>query len=75
MVAGSGGRLALAGAMAGLAYAAGRALESLLFGSNPADAAVFGAAVGLSLVMSVAGSLIPAIRAVRVDPAMVIRAE
>jgi predicted permease len=77
MVAGSGARLALTGAAAGagLAYAAGRALESLLFGSNPADVVVFGSAVGLSLVMSVAGSLIPAIRAVRVDPAMVIRAE
>ncbi len=59
----------------GLAYAAGRALEALLAGVSPRDAPTFLTAVGLALVMTIAGSLLPALRAVRVDPLTAIRAE
>ena len=69
--------LAAAGVVLGvaLACAAGRALEALLAGVSSRDAPTFLAAVVLSLVMTIAGSLLPAIRAVRVDPLTAIRAE
>jgi putative ABC transport system permease protein len=72
-----GFRLALAGIAAGVAvaYGAGQLLESLLAGVKPHDAATFAAAAGLAMVMTLAGSLAPAIRAVRVDPTAAIRAE
>ena len=62
--------LAMAGVSLGgvLAYAAGRWMQALLFGVNPGDLAVFGAAIGLSLLMALAGSIAPAWRAIRVDP-------
>jgi putative ABC transport system permease protein len=60
---------------AGLAYAAGVGLQSLLAGVRPGDAATFAAAIALCLLMTLAGSLIPAMRAVRVDPAMAVRPE
>lgn len=58
-----------------LAYAAGRSMQTLLFGVEPGDPAVFGAAAALALVMTLAGSILPAWRAVRVDPITVTRAE
>ena len=69
--------LAMAGVSIGgvLAYAAGRAMQALLFGVNPADLTVFLAAVGLSLLMALAGSIAPAWRAVRVDPLSATRTE
>lgn len=60
---------------AGLAYAAGRSMEALLAGVPPADTATFFAAIALALLMTLAGSLLPALRAVRVDPTTAIRAE
>ncbi len=59
----------------GLAYGAGRALEALLAGVSPRDAPTFLTAVGLALVMTIVGSLLPALRAVRVDPLTAIRVE
>jgi predicted permease len=58
-----------------VAYAAGRAMEALLAGVSPADAATFASAVALSAAMALLGSLLPALRAVRVSPMTVIRAE
>jgi predicted lysophospholipase L1 biosynthesis ABC-type transport system permease subunit len=58
-----------------LAYVAGRAMQALLAGVNPADPVTFFAVVGIAFVMTVAGSLLPALRAVRVDPMTVIRSE
>ena len=57
MVLRRGVRLAASGVVLGalLAFGAGRAIESLLFGVSPADAATFAAAVTLSLAMAVAG--------------------
>jgi predicted permease len=70
-------RLAVAGVVPGiaLAYAAARALEGLLAGVKPADPATFLAVLTLSLVMTVAGSLVPTLRAVRLDPVQAIRSE
>jgi putative ABC transport system permease protein len=69
--------MAAAGVVAGvaLAYAAGRTLEALLAGVSPRDATTFLVAVAFALVMTLAGSLVPALRAVRVDPLSAIRAE
>ena len=58
-----------------LAFIAGRALEALLAGVCPTDAPTFAAAAALAFAMTGLGSLLPALRAVRLDPLMVIRAE
>jgi len=58
-----------------LAYAAGRWMEALLAGVKPADAITLAAAVGLSIAMAIAGSVMPTLRALRVDPLTAIRTE
>ena len=58
-----------------LAYVAGRSLEALLAGVSPRDPTAFLAAGAVSLGMVMLGSLLPALRAVRVDPLTAIRAE
>jgi ABC-type lipoprotein release transport system permease subunit len=58
-----------------LAYVAGRAMEPILFGVGPGNVAIYTAAVLLALAMAVAGSLEPAVRAARVEPAVTIRNE
>jgi ABC-type antimicrobial peptide transport system permease subunit len=77
MILGESLVLATAGIVAGgfLAYAAGRLMEALLAGISPRDPLTFGAAVALAGLMTLAGSTLPAWRAVRVDPMTVIRAE
>jgi len=60
---------------AALAYAAGLRLEALLAGLKPNDIDAFSAGILLSLVMTIAGSFVPAMRAVRVDPATALRSE
>jgi putative ABC transport system permease protein len=69
--------LALGGIIPGiaLAYAAGRGMEALLAGVKPGDAASFLAAALLCLLMTLAGSLLPVLRAVRVPPSTVFRGE
>jgi putative ABC transport system permease protein len=69
--------LALAGVVLGvaLAAAAGRALQAVLAGVSPSDPQIFGGAVTLALLMTLLGSLLPAIRAMRVDPITAIRTE
>lgn len=59
----------------GLAYAAGRLLESLLAGVAPSDPPTFAAAVGLTVVMATSGTLLPALRAIRIDPLRAMRSE
>ena len=73
----SGMVVVLVGMLPGLAvaFAAGRSMSSLLFGVAPADPATMLAAAGLCIVMSVSGALVPALRAVRVSPLSVMRAE
>ncbi len=77
MVLRQGALLAAAGGALGLAaaYAAGRSMEALLAGIEPADPATFTTALGLALAMTVTGSLLPALRAARVDPTVALRAE
>jgi predicted permease len=77
MIVWRGVLLAAAGVVPGvaLAYAAGRMMESLLVGVNPSDGVTFLAAVALAIVMTTAGSLVPTLRALRIDPIKAIRAE
>ncbi|MCA1611949.1 MAG: FtsX-like permease family protein [Acidobacteria bacterium] len=77
MVLRRGAVLALAGIAAGVAVAwiAGRLMEALLAGVSAHDAATFAAAVLLALVMTLLGSVVPAMRALRVNPIEAIRAE
>jgi predicted permease len=65
-----GAVLALAGLAAGVAaaYGAGRWMETLLAGVSPADPAVFASAIGLTLLLTLAGTLLPALRAARISP-------
>jgi putative ABC transport system permease protein len=58
-----------------LAVAAGRALQAVLAGVSPSDPETFAGAVALVLLMTLLGCLLPAIRAVRVDPLTAIRTE
>lgn len=77
LILGESSRLAIAGVVlgAGLGYGAGRAMQSQLAGLDPGDAATFATAMALAVMMTLAGSLIPTVRAVRVDPAVAVRAE
>jgi len=77
MIVRQGAFLAAAGLLPGvvLAYAAGRAMQGLLAGVRPGDALTFASAVGLCLLMTVLGSLLPALRAVHIDPIAAIRSE
>jgi predicted permease len=77
MTLGEGLKLAVVGIVVGMAiaYATGRLLESLLAGVKPWDLGTFAVAVVLAVAMTLAGSLLPAFRAVRVDPTAAMRAE
>jgi putative ABC transport system permease protein len=77
MVLGEGFMLAAVGAAVGLAmaYVAGRSLEALLAGVTPTDGPTLAAALAIAVVMTLAGSVVPAWRAARVDPATVMRAD
>lgn len=59
----------------GLAYLAARSLESLLAGVQPGDPRTYVAGAVIALGTCVAGSIWPAIRALRTDPIAAIRAE
>ena len=77
MVLREGAVLAAIGGIAGLclSYAAGRTFESLLAGVRPADPVTYSIAIAVALLMTLSGSLIPALRALRVDPVKALRAE
>jgi predicted permease len=77
LVARRGLLLGVTGVAAGVAvaYLAGRWMESLLVGVSPTDALTLASAIGVSIAMTLAGSLLPAIRAARISPAEAMRAE
>ena len=77
MVLRHGIKLASIGAAIGLALAlvAARSIEALLAGVKPADLSTFSIAIGICAMMTLAGSIIPTVRAVRIDPIKAIRAE
>jgi hypothetical protein len=54
---------------------AGRALQAFLVGITPADAPTFAAAIGLTLLMTVAGTFLPTLRAVSIDATRAMRVE
>jgi putative ABC transport system permease protein len=77
LVVGEGVRVTLAGIAIGAAIAlvAGRGMSTLLFRVSPRDPLVY-AVVGLTLVIvGVLASVIPAVRAARVDPNVALRAD
>jgi predicted permease len=77
MVMRRGMALVAVGLLPGLliAYLAGRSLQALLVGVTPADPATYAAAVAVTATMAFAGTLLPALRALRIDPLRAIRAE
>jgi predicted permease len=76
-VVGHGAFLGGAGIAIGLsaAYLAAPYIQDLLFETSPRDTAVFVTVASALLAVSVAASLVPALRATRLDPATALRAE
>jgi putative ABC transport system permease protein len=74
---GEGLRIAIAGVAGGVALAlvATRLLNALLFGTSPTDAATFVSAAALIVAIAACASLVPAVRASRVDPLVALRDE
>jgi ABC-type lipoprotein release transport system permease subunit len=70
-------RVALAGLAVGLlaALASGRLVASFLFGVSPYDPIVYVAVAGLLFAAAITACLLPARRATKVDPMVVLRAE
>jgi putative ABC transport system permease protein len=70
-------RLAVAGVVigGGIALLAGRWVAPLLFKVKPTDPLVFGFVIATLLVVATVASLIPAMRAARVDPNVALRSE
>ncbi len=77
MVIGEGLALAGVGCLLGIGagYLMGRAIQAFLLGVSPADAWTVAAALLLLVLMTLCGSAVPAVRALRVDPATALRAE
>jgi predicted permease len=77
MVLRQGAAMAAAGLAMGVggAFLAGSAMQALLAGVSPRDPETYAGAVGLACAMTAAGTLLPAVRAVRVDPVIAMRAE
>jgi putative ABC transport system permease protein len=67
--------MTIAGIVAGLLAAAGlgRILTGLLFGVRPMDPTTLGTVAALFIVVSGLATLLPAWRAMRVDPAAALR--
>jgi putative ABC transport system permease protein len=76
-VAGRGLALTLAGTAAGVAsaLALSRLLAASLFGVSPVDAGAYAAAAGILAALALTACALPARRAARVDPAIVLRAD
>ena len=76
-VLGHGLRLAAFGMGLGiaLALATTRVMAALLFGTSPTDVLTFAAAAALLTAIAIAASVIPALRASRVDPLIALRDE
>ena len=75
MVMSRGMALTAAGLVAGavIAWTVTRAMSALLYGVNAGDPLTFTAVIGLLAIVSIAACAIPAIRASRVDPMLVLR--
>jgi putative ABC transport system permease protein len=77
LMARSGMRMAITGMLIGIpaALLATRALEGVLFGTSPTDPLVFVLVTMILAAVAVFASWLPARRAARVDPLMVLRSE
>jgi putative ABC transport system permease protein len=77
MILSDGMRLAVVGIALGVpaAYAAARGMSALLFGVQPGDPATIATAAGVALLMTFAGALVPALRALRLSPLVALRTE
>jgi len=76
-VIGHGVGIVLAGVATGVlaSLAMGALVASLLYGVTPRDPVVLGAVAALLLIVAVVACLVPAWRAMRVDPMETLRAE
>ena len=76
-VLGQGLRLAGIGIVIGigLALAATRLLNTLLFGTSPTDVLTYAAVAALLVAIAIGASVVPALRASRVDPLIALRDE
>jgi putative ABC transport system permease protein len=74
-VVGEGMRLAAIGAVAGLVLSLGltRLMRGILFGVGPNDLTTFAAVCGALALVALAASVIPALRATRIDPLEALR--
>jgi putative ABC transport system permease protein len=72
-----GGRLALAGAAVGMAgaIASAQVTSSMVFGISPAHVPTLLVATGFVVLVTIAGALVPALKALRVDPCQALREE
>ena len=77
MIMGQGARLVIIGLVVGLGAAnvAARVMRSLLHGVSPADPVALGGTVGLLLLIGALGSLLPALRASRIEPTEALRSQ
>ena len=77
LVVSDGVKLALLGVAVGaaIALASTRVLAALLYGVEPADPAVFGIVAAVLAGVALVASLLPALRATRVDPMIALRPE
>ena len=77
LVVGRGMTVVAAGVVVGLfaSFAATRAMSTLLFGVSAADPRTFGAVAGVLAAAALAACALPASRAIRVQPASVLRDE
>ena len=75
MVLGDVARVVAIGAALGIAgaLAAGKLVTSFLYGMEPSDPLVLGAATAVLLIVALAAGFIPALRASRVDPVAALR--
>lgn len=77
LIVGQGLKLAGAGVIIGLAgaAAAGKAAQSLLIGVSPFDPISFAGVSLFLMLVALAASVLPARRAMRVDPIIALRAD
>jgi putative ABC transport system permease protein len=77
LVVGEGMRVSVMGIVIGsiVALAAARYIGPLLFDVSPTDPAVFAGVAGALIVVAIAASVVPALRASRVDPSVALRGD
>jgi putative ABC transport system permease protein len=77
LIVGEGMRVALLGIAIGLAggFALGRAVSSLVYGVTVRDPLTFGGVAAVLAIVALAATIVPALRASRVDPIVALRCD